>query len=323
LPLTLDLVPVTVLRVFAVAFGLLWGSFLNVVIHRVPRGMSVVKPASHCPACKAPIKAWQNVPVFGWVVLRGKAACCGAKVSARYPLVELIGAVLSLAVLELVVLPMPHATTSLARAAAAYGASFAFALGLVATAFVDLEHMVILPDKANVGGAVLGVVTSSLRGLTWVDALVGAAVGFGVVYGINRLYRAIRGRTGMASGDAVLLGVVGAWFGWQGALFGLMAGAVQGVIAIVLVRLLGGSVSEPEAVKQEREEILREIEALPPDEREEALAEWRKEDELADHTGEGMQAALAFGPFIALAGIELILFRDYLQDFVFLWQVSG
>jgi leader peptidase (prepilin peptidase)/N-methyltransferase len=126
----------------------------------------------------------------------------------------------------------------------------------------------------------------------------------------------------MASGDAVLLGVVGAWFGWQGALFGLMAGAVQGVIVIILVRLFGGAISEPEAVRKEREEILAEIEKLPDDEREEALEAWRKEDELADATGEGMQAALAFGPFIALAGLELLLFRNFLEDVVFLWQLG-
>jgi leader peptidase (prepilin peptidase)/N-methyltransferase len=322
LPLTLDLFPPNFLRVFAALFGLLWGSFLNVVIYRVPKGMSVVRPASHCPACGAPVRAWQNVPVLSYVFLRGKAGCCGARMSPRYPVVELIGGVLSLAIVELSVLPLPQATTSIAFAGALYASSFALAMALVATAFIDLEHMVVLPDKANFVLAVLGVATSSLRGLGWLDAVIGAAVGFGSVMLINGLYKLVRGRTGMASGDAVLLGVVGAWFGWQGALFGLMAGAVQGVIVIILVRLFGGAISEPEAVRKEREEILAEIEKLPDDEREEALEAWRKEDELADATGEGMQAALAFGPFIALAGLELLLFRNFLEDVVFLWQLG-
>ena len=322
MPLTLDLFPPTFLRVFAALFGLLWGSFLNVVIYRVPKGMSVVRPASHCPACGAPVRAWQNVPVLSYVFLRGKAGCCGARLSPRYPFVELIGGVVSLAIVELLILPMPDTTTTLAHAGAVYASSFALAMGLIATAFIDLEHMVVLPDKANFVGAVLGVATCSLRGLSWVDGLVGAGVGLGVVLGINGFYKLVRGRTGMASGDAVLLGVVGAWFGWQGALFGLMAGAVQGVIAIVLVRLFGGAVSEPEAVKREREEILAEIEKLDPEERELALEEWRKEDELADAPGEGMQAALAFGPFIALAGLELLLFGKFLEDVVFLWQLG-
>jgi len=322
LPLTLDFFPPTFLRVFAVLFGLLWGSFLNVVIYRVPKGMSVVRPASHCPACGKPVRAWQNVPVLSYVFLRGKAGCCGARLSPRYPMVELIGGVLSLAVLELLILPLPHATTTLAWAGAVYASAFAFAMALVATAFIDLEHMVVLPDKANFALGVIGLATTSLRGLGWVDGLIGAAVGFGVVFAIDRLYKMLRGRTGMASGDAVLLAVLGAWFGWQGALFGLMAGAFQGVIVIILVRLFGGSVSEPEAVRKEREEILAEIEKLEPEEREQALEEWRKEDELADATGEGMQAALAFGPFIALAGLELLLFGKFLEDVVFLWQLG-
>jgi leader peptidase (prepilin peptidase)/N-methyltransferase len=322
LPLTLDLVPPNVLRVFAALFGLLWGSFLNVVIYRVPKGMSVVSPPSHCPACGAPVRAWQNVPVFSYVFLRGKAACCGARMSPRYPLVELIGGVLSVAIVELSILTLPNTTTTLAYAAFSYLSLFAFAMALVATAFIDLEHMVVLPDKANFALAVIGIATASLRRLTWVDALIGIAVGAGSVLLINGVYKLIRGRTGMASGDAVLLGVVGAWFGWQGALFGLMAGAVQGVVAIILVRLLGGSVSEPEAIRKEREEILAEIEKLPEEEREEAMRAWREEDELADATADGQHAALAFGPFIALAGLELVLFRNFLEDVVFLWQLA-
>src|SRR5262245_15171953 len=113
----LDDVPPLFLRVFALAFGLIWGSFLNVVIYRVPRGMSVVRPASHCPACAAPVRAWQNVPVLSFALLRGKAGCCGAKISFRYPLVELIGGVLSLAILEAVVMRLAP-TTPLPRALA-------------------------------------------------------------------------------------------------------------------------------------------------------------------------------------------------------------
>src|SRR5262249_35139827 len=122
---------------FAVAFGLIWGSFLNVVIYRVPRGLSVVRPGSACPACGTPIRAWQNLPVLGYVLLRGKARCCGAKLSPRYPLVELIGGVLALAVLQVLVKPMPE-TTSLAKSLAVFCAGLALSLGLVAAAFIDL-----------------------------------------------------------------------------------------------------------------------------------------------------------------------------------------
>jgi leader peptidase (prepilin peptidase)/N-methyltransferase len=322
-PVTLGDLPETFYRVVTTIFGLLWGSFLNVVIYRVPRGMSVVRPPSHCPKCNAPVRAWQNVPVLSYVFLRGKTACCGEKLSIRYPLVEAIGGALSLAILELIVLPMPHATTSLERAGAVYMSSFLLAMGLVATAFIDLEHMVVLPDPVNIAGAVLGVTTASLRDLAWLDALIGGVVGFGSIWGINRLYKLLRGKTGMASGDAVLLGVLGCWFGWQGALFGLMAGAVQGTLFLVVARLFGKSEhAEPEAVRAEREEILREIEALPEAEREKAMEEWREVDELADGVGEGWQQALAFGPFLALAGLELLLFSPWIHDLVFLWQVD-
>ena len=317
--LTLDLFPPWFLRVFATAFGLLWGSFLNVVIHRVPRGMSVVRPPSHCPKCEKPIRAWQNVPVFGWLFLRGRSACCGERISVRYPLVELIGGVLALAIVELLVLPLPQAATPALHGLILFLSSLALALGLVATAFIDMEHMVVLPDRANIVGGLLGIGTASLRGLTYLDCAIGAAVGFGIGYGIDTLYRMIRGRSGFASGDTVLLAVMGSWFGWAGALFALVAGAVQGTVIILIVRVFGGVVAEPEAVKREREEIRAEIDKLPAEEREKAMAEWRAEDELADEPGDGMQAALPFGPFIALAGIELLLFEELLKDLYFLW----
>ena len=138
--MTLGDLPDTFFRIVAAIFGLLWGSFLNVVIYRVPRGMSVVSPPSHCPKCQKPVRAWQNVPFFSWIFLRGKTACCGEKLSFRYPMVELIGGVISVAIVELIVLPLPHATTTLGYAGAVYAASFTLAMGLVATAFIDLEH---------------------------------------------------------------------------------------------------------------------------------------------------------------------------------------
>jgi leader peptidase (prepilin peptidase) / N-methyltransferase len=320
--LTLDFFPLWFLRGFAVAFGLLWGSFLNVVIYRVPRGMSVVSPPSHCTSCGAAVRPWQNLPVVSYVLLGGKTACCGAKLSPRYPIVELIGGVLSLAIVELLIIPLPAVTTSVARAGAIYASSLALALGLVATAFIDLEHMLVLPDPANYAGAALGIATASLRDLGFIEAIIGAAAGYGVVFTIDRIYRWTRGRPGMGSGDGMILMVTGAWFGWQGALFGLAAGAVQGVAIIVLVRLFGGSLEEPAAVREEREAILAEIEALPPEERELALEEWRAEDELADRENEGLQSALAFGPFLALATLELLLFAPFLRDVVFLWQLG-
>jgi leader peptidase (prepilin peptidase)/N-methyltransferase len=307
IPATLGDVPPLVLRFYAVLFGLVWGSFLNVVIYRVPRGMSVVRPASHCPGCGKPIRIRDNVPVVGYLLLRGKARCCGARLSPRYPLVEAIGGVLSLAILEVAVLRLDP-DTSLARAAAVYVADLALALGLVATAFVDLETMYVLPDPVTYGGAVLGVVTSSFRGLSFVDSLLGAAVGFVVVWlPFDFLYRRIRGQVGMARGDAKLLLVAGAWFGWSGALFVLGLGAVQGTLVSLGTLLFGGKLDDPEAVKREREEMQKELEQMSPEDRAEAEKELA-EDPLAEEAGPGLgQARVAFGPFLALGMIEVLL----------------
>lgn len=307
--MTLDDLPPNFLRVFAALLGLVWGSFLNVVIHRVPRGMSVVRPPSQCPACEKPIRIRDNIPLFGWLFLRGRARCCGAPVPFRYPLVEAIGGVLGLAVLEVIVLPMPGGT-SLARAAAIFAVDFTLALALVAAAFIDLEHM-ILPDSITIGGTLLGLATFSFRSMSLLDALLGAAVGFLVVYlPLGVLYAKIRGREGMGMGDAKLLMLAGAFFGWGGALFVLGAAALQGTAAALLLTVFGGKIEEPEAVRQEREAIRAEIEALPPGEREEALREWEK-DPLHEEPGEGlMQARLPFGPFLILATLECLFFGE-------------
>jgi leader peptidase (prepilin peptidase)/N-methyltransferase len=201
---TIDLLPPSVVLGFAAALGLLFGSFLNVVIYRVPLGMSVVHPASHCPSCKAPVRAWQNVPVLSYVFLRGKSACCGTRLSPRYPLVELIGGVLSVAIAEVFILKA-QVTLTFARAGAIYTSSLALALGLVAAAFIDFEHMLI-PLSITIGGTVLGVATASLRDLSWTDSLFGGALGFVVVWlPFDFLYSRLRGKTGMAMGDAFLV----------------------------------------------------------------------------------------------------------------------
>src|SRR5580704_2423115 len=187
----------------AFVFGLLWGSFLNVVIYRVPLDMSVVSPPSHCPGCGAAVKAYDNIPVVSYLVLRGRARCCGAKMSPRYLFIELIGGALSLAVFEVVVRALP-VDTSVVRASAVYLADFGVALALVAAAFIDLEHMY-LPDAITIGGTVFGIATCTLRDVRVADSLVGAAIGFvGVWLPFNVLYKMVRGKVGMGVGDAKL-----------------------------------------------------------------------------------------------------------------------
>jgi leader peptidase (prepilin peptidase)/N-methyltransferase len=316
--MTLGDFPPLFLRVLAVMFGLLWGSFLNVVIYRVPRHMSVVRPPSHCPACGKPVRPWDNIPFFGWFLLRGKARCCGVALSPRYPLVEAIGGLLSLAILEIVVFRLDPSTAA-SRALAVYIADLALALGLVAGAVIDLEHM-FLPDAITWGGAVLGLVTASFRSMRFVDALIGAAVGFVVIWlPFVVIYPRLRGRAGMGLGDAKLLMLAGAWFGWPGALFVLGAGAVQGTLVAIPLLLFKGKIEEPEAVKREREETKKELAAMSPEDRAEAEKELAA-DPLAEEAGPGLgQVRMPFGPFLSLATLECLLFGRELVNVYFGW----
>jgi leader peptidase (prepilin peptidase)/N-methyltransferase len=294
--------PSWLLRGAVIFFGLIWGSFLNVVIYRVPREMSVVRPGSHCPGCGKPIAGYDNIPVFTYVLLRGRARCCGAKMSPRYPLVELLGGVLSLGILEVIIFKMPESTPAV-RALAVYGADFALCMGLVAAAFIDAEHM-FLPDSITIGGTLVGIVTATPRGLPFTSALIGAVAGFvGVWLPFNFLYKRVLGRTGMGLGDAKLLALAGAWFGWQGAVFVLFAGALQGSLYALTLFILGIKPGLPQSVLDE----VAELEKLAAEGDEEAKKEL-EEDPLAEQAG----PRLPFGPFLILACLELLFASEWI-----------
>ncbi len=301
-------IPVQFLRVVGLIFGLLWGSFLNVVIYRVPRGLSVVRPPSTCPGCQKLIKPYDNIPLFSWLILRGKARCCGTRISPRYPLVELLGGLLSLAVVEVVVRALPYPTPWY-RALAIFIAYFALVLGLVAAAFIDAEHMY-LPDPITLGGTVVGLATATLRGGSLVASALGTALGFAMVWlPFIVIYPRLRGRQGMGMGDAKLTMLAGAWFGWAGAFFVLMAGAVQGTLGALVIYLTVGKIEEPEAVRADREE-LKQAAAEGDAEAAQILAD----DPLGDEPGEGLaQARLPFGPFLILSILELLFFGERVE----------
>jgi len=294
--------PTWLLRGAVLFFGLIWGSFLNVVIYRVPREMSVVRPASHCPGCGKPIAGYDNIPVFTYLLLRGRARCCGAKMSPRYPMVELLGGALSLGILEAIIYKLPESTPAV-RALAIYGADFALCMGLVAAAFIDAEHM-FLPDSITLGGIVLGIVTATTRGLPFTAALIGAAIGFvGVWLPFNFLYKKVLGRTGMGMGDAKLLGLAGAWFGWQGAVFVLFAGAFQGSLYALLLKILGIKPGLPQAVLDDIAEL-----QTAADEGDEEAKKALEEDPLTEKTGPRMP----FGPFLILACLEVLFASEWI-----------
>jgi leader peptidase (prepilin peptidase)/N-methyltransferase len=297
--------PLWILRGFVLFFGLIWGSFLNVVIYRVPREMSVVRPASHCPGCGKPIAGYDNVPVFSYLLLRGRARCCGTKMSPRYPLVELLGGLLSVAIFEAIILKMPDSTPAV-RVLAVYGADFVLCMSLLAAAFIDAEHM-FLPDSITIGGAILGIATATLRGLPFTQSLIGAAAGFtGVWLPFNFLYKRVLGRTGMGLGDAKLLMLAGAWFGWRGALFVLFAGAIQGSLYALVTRVLGIESELPASVKEDHAEL----EKLAAD-GDEVAKQALLDDPLAEqHAG----ARMPFGPFLILGCLEMLFASEWIAS---------
>ncbi|HEX3777609.1 MAG TPA: prepilin peptidase [Polyangiaceae bacterium] len=314
--LTLADLPGPFVTAVAVALGLAFGSFLNVVIYRLPRGESLSHPGSRCPGCGAPIRAFDNIPVLGWLLLRGRARCCKTKISIRYPLIEALGGLIAWAIVRAIIFELPD-ETAWWKVVALFALYLALALGLLAAAFIDLDHMY-LPDQITLGGALLGLLSVPLRGASFTDAVLGGALGFVVVWlPFDVIYGKLRGLPGMGLGDAKLVMLAGAWFGWRGALFALLGGAVQATFAALAIFLARGKLEEPEAVVQERAELRALVESSEG----EARAELEREiarDPLAFEPEAGFgKARLAFGPFLALATIEYMLFGDFIVQLVF------
>ncbi len=209
-------------------FGLIVGSFLNVLAHRLPRGESVVFPGSHCPACGAAILARDNIPVVSWLVLGGRCRTCGAPISVRYPMLELANGVLwALVFLR-------------ARQWPELAGGVFFASACLALAAIDLEFM-ILPDKITLTGLAAGILLAFFsKTRTPGSALLGAAVGGGGLYLIAFLYERIAGHEGMGLGDVKMLAMIGAFLGPAGVLVSVLlaslSGSVVGIAAMVLGR---------------------------------------------------------------------------------------
>lgn len=210
--------------------GLVSGSFLNVVIHRLPRGESVAFPGSHCPACGAPIRPYDNVPVLSWLVLRGRCRVCRAPISARYPFVELANAVLWVAVF----LRAPG------WADFASGAFLCSAcLALLA---IDAEFR-ILPDRITLTGIAVGLALSFFsRVRTPASSFAGAAIGAGGLWLVAFLYEKWKKVEGMGLGDVKMLGMIGALLGASGVVVTVLLASVAGsLVGLALVAARRGS----------------------------------------------------------------------------------
>lgn len=226
-------------------FGLIFGSFLNVCIYRMPRDLSVVRPRSACPSCSTPIASYDNIPVLSWLILRGKCRHCKARISPRYAAVELLtGGLFLLSYL---------ATDSLPEAAKYCAFSFLL-IGLI---FTDAETK-LLPNLLTKPGIAVGLLFSLLvavdgpaqailerwgdfdwRILSFINALAGAIFGAAFILGVAFLYRALRGVEGMGMGDAKLMAMIGAFLGIKLTLLVLflatLAGSLFGMLLMLVV----------------------------------------------------------------------------------------
>jgi leader peptidase (prepilin peptidase)/N-methyltransferase len=217
----------TLTIIFIVVAGLVWGSFLNVVIHRVPRGMSLLRPPSTCPGCGARIKPYDNVPVFSYLFLRGKCRACGRPISPVYPAVEALTALGF-------VLVFVQSGRALSLEFFAGGL---FTSALIALGFIDHFHQ-ILPDAITMPGLALSLVYSFFRDdLTFRGALIGAVTGAGFLLLVYGAYRLIRKKEGLGMGDVTMLLMIGAYLGLARTLLTLIlasfVGALVGVFFIV------------------------------------------------------------------------------------------
>jgi leader peptidase (prepilin peptidase)/N-methyltransferase len=199
--------------------GAVLGSFVNVVIHRLPRGVSLIRPASHCPHCGKQIRPYDNVPVLSYLWLRGRCRECRQPIPVCYLIVEVLGAILTLL------------AVGLASSAWEAIVSTALALALLAVFFIDLEFGII-PDVITLPGAILGLLWALMAfGATSLpDALLGVLVGGGGLLLIAGTYRLLTGREGLGMGDVKLMAMLGAFLGWQGVLATLIIGALAGSI---------------------------------------------------------------------------------------------
>jgi leader peptidase (prepilin peptidase)/N-methyltransferase len=221
--------------------GAVIGSFLNVVIHRVPREESIAFPASHCPSCDAAIRPYDNIPVVSWAVLRGRCRACRAPIPARYPAVELLtGALFALTYLL-------HSGLTLSLPF-----DLAFVAAVVALVFIDAEHM-LLPNVITYPGFVVALaaraLVPNLYGVSWLGgeqapawllslggAVLGALAGGGFLWLVGWLWERARGVEAMGLGDVKMMFMVGAFLGWPLTMLtifvGVFTGSVAGVAAM-------------------------------------------------------------------------------------------
>ena len=216
-----------ILPLIAALFGAVIGSFLNVCIVRWPAEQSVVKPRSRCPQCGYQLAWYDNIPVFSWVTLKGKCRGCHAPISALYPIVEIATAVIFAGMVWRFGLSLEAARSAL------------FLTIMLGIAMTDAREYLI-PDEFTLGGLVIGLAFAAAGGTSaFLQAALGAAVGFGLLWLVGYLGSIVFKEEAMGGGDIKMMAMVGAFVGWQGVLLTIFLGALAGTLIFLPMALRG------------------------------------------------------------------------------------
>jgi leader peptidase (prepilin peptidase) / N-methyltransferase len=280
---------------WAFAVGASVGSFLNVVVARLPAGESVVRPRSRCPTCRNPIAWFDNLPVISWLLLRGRCRACGTRISFRYPLVEILGGAAALLAVSLHGLSLPAL------------ADFGFAAALLALSFIDLDTW-LLPHAITIPLLVVGVGLSAVS-LTAAPSLLssagGAAAGWLSFAAVSVVGEKIMKKEALGFGDVWLLGGIGAWLGLPGLLPVVLLASIQGTVVGLALLLLGRAQPgppEPAPSSAGTADPAADAEPAPvldPD------ADWVPP-----------RNAVPFGPFLAAGALEWLWLQGWLAQVV-------
>ena len=214
------------LALYAAVLGLIVGSYLNVVIYRLPLGLSTVTPRSRCPGCGAAIRAWDNLPVVSFLLLRGRCRACGDRISWRYPAVEAATSLLFAGCLERFGFTLRTPAAML------------FCCLMVALAMIDFDHM-LLPDRITWPGIAVGIAIQPWAPLAGglLPAVWGALLGAGILLAVWGGWYLVRREEGMGLGDVKMLAMVGSFLGWKGVVVTLFCGALAGsLVGVALMR---------------------------------------------------------------------------------------
>jgi len=277
-------------------FGASIGSFVNVLAYRLPREISIVRPASFCPHCRHPIPFWCNVPVLGYLMLRGRCTRCDGWIPARYLVTEI-----GMGLIAFALFTNFDAPDALAR--------LVLCAGLFVASWVDLDWRII-PDVISLPGILVGFVAASLvmPDVGWKDSLIGTALGGGVLFAVGEIYLRLRGKEGMGLGDVKLLAMIGAFLGFPGVLFIIFFGSCLGAVGGVVLGLLHWQPGVMELDTQAAQAINDSGDAP------------QAELEIDNRTpNEGLlQTPVPFGPFLSMAAAFYALFQPQLVH----WYLS-